>query len=342
MVHLLTPLKINNLELKSRLIMPPMTTSSAGLQGEITSTLLQYYDEKTRGGYFGMVITEHTFISADGKSSLHQISSANNSMLSGLRQLCDVIHSNRCPVILQLNHAGSGTKRNVIGSQPIAPSAVINPSKSNLELPYELKYDDIQKIISNFANAALRGKQAGFDGVEIHSCHGYLLNQFLSPLTNKRTDKYGGNIKGRILIHLQILRAVRNAVGNDFPILFRLGATDNMDGGLSLDDYIVAAKELENEGANMLDISGGMCRYTVPDSEKSGYFIKQAKAVKGAVSIPVIITGGIRTIETAELLLQNNVADLIGVGRPVFNDSNWVKNAINKYDSENKKTLLTF
>ncbi|MDF2636796.1 MAG: NADH:flavin oxidoreductase [Pelosinus sp.] len=334
MARLLTPLKIKNLELKNRLIMPPMATSRAGLHGEITSPLLQYYDEKTRDGYFGMVITEHSFISTDGKTSFHQISSADNSMLSGLRQLSDIIHNNRCPVILQLNHAGSGTKMDIIGSQPIAPSAVINPSKSNLELPCELKCDDIQRIINNFASAALRGKQAGFDGVEIHSCHGYLLNQFLSPLTNRRTDKYGGNIKGRILIHLEVLRAVRNAVGNNFPILFRLGATDNMDGGLSLDDCITVAKELEKEGTDMLDISGGMCRYTVPDSEKAGYFIKQAKAVKNAVSIPVLVTGGIRTLEEAELLLKNNVADLIGIGRPVFNNSNWIKYAINNFDFE--------
>ncbi|MDF2871908.1 MAG: NADH:flavin oxidoreductase [Anaerocolumna sp.] len=334
MARITTPLKIGNLELTNRLIMPPMATSKAGAQGEITPTLLQYYDEKTHGGYFGMVITEHTFVSTDGKSNFNQISSADNSMLSGLCQLSNIIHNNGCPVILQLNHAGSGTKTNVIASQPVAPSAVINPSKADMELPRELKCDEIEKIVSDFANAALRGKQAGFNGVEIHSCHGYLLNQFLSPLTNRRTDEYGGNIKGRIHVHLQVLRAVRKTVGNDFPILFRLGATDNMEGGLSLDDCIMAAKELENEGADMLDISGGMCRYTVPDSENSGYFIKQAKAVKGAVSIPVMLTGGIRTIETAELLLQNNVSDFIGVGRPVFNDSTWVKNAIIKFDSE--------
>ncbi len=334
MARLLTPLKMGNLQLKNRLVMPPMATSKAGLSGEITSLLLRYYDEKTRDGCFGMVITEHSFISADGKASLHQISSADDSMISGLRQLSDVIHDNGSSAILQLNHAGSGTKEAVIGSNPIAPSAAINPSKPDLELPCELKGDDIQRILSDFTSAALRGKQAGFDGVEIHSCHGYLLNQFLSPLTNKRNDKYGGNIKGRILVHLEVLRSVRNVVGNNFPILFRLGATDNMDGGLSLEDCITVAKELEKEGADMLDISGGMCRYTVPDIEKTGYFIKQAKAVKDAVSIPVIVTGGIRTLEQAELLLKSNVSDLIGIGRPIFNDSNWIKHAMNNFNSE--------
>lgn len=331
MACLITPLTIGNLHLMNRLIMPPMATSKAGSHGEITPDLLQYYDEKTSGGYFGMVITEHAYVSIEGKASTIQLSSADDDKVSGLRQLSDVIHKNGSPVVLQLNHAGSGTEKSIIGSQPVGPSAIINPSKAAMEVPRALTHSEIEKIANDFAMAALRGKQAGFDGVEIHSCHGYLLDQFLSPLTNKRTDEYGGKIEDRIHIHLQVLKTVRNTVGKSFPILFRIAATDYMDGGLSLVDSIAAARALENAGADMLDISGGMCRYALPGIEEMGYFTNQAKAIKHSVSIPVMVTGGIKTAEAAEKLLQNDYADLIGVGRPILHDSNWAKNAINSF-----------
>lgn len=331
MACLITPSTIRNLHLTNRLIMPPMATSKAGSLGEITPALLQYYDEKTRGGYFGLVITEHTFVSAEGKTSANQISSADDDKISGLRQLSDVIHKNGSPVVLQLNHAGSGTKKSVIGSQPVAPSPVVNPSKADMEVPRELTQSEIQNIVDHFASAAFRSKQAGLDGVEIHSCHGYLLDQFLSPITNKRTDEYGGKIENRIRIHLQVLKAVRDAVGNDFLILFRLAATDYMEGGLNIEDSVAAARALENAGADLLDISGGMCRYAIPGIEKMGYFTNQAKAIKRSVSIPVMVTGGVQTAAAAESLLQNHYADLVGVGRAVLHDSDWAKNAIQSF-----------
>lgn len=328
MAYLTAPLTIGNLHLKNRLVMPPMATSKAGPNGEITPALLQYYDEKTQGGYFGMVITEHSFVSADGKASANQISSADGDKVSGLSQLSDVIHKNGSPAVLQLNHAGSGTKQSVTGSQPVAPSPVMNPSKAGMELPRELTHCEFERIANDFANAALRGKQAGFDGVEIHSCHGYLLDQFLSPLTNRRTDEYGGKIEDRIRIHLQVLKAVRNMVGKDFPVLLRLAVTDYMDGGLSLADSIAAARLLEAAGTDIIDVSGGMCRYTAPGIEEMHYFTNQAKAIRRVVSIPVMVTGGIKTTKAAEELLQNHDADLVGVGRAVLHDSNWAKNAV--------------
>lgn len=327
MSFLTMPLTVGNLHLKNRLVMPAMATSKAAENGEVTPALLEYYDEKTRGGYPGMVITEHSFVSAEGKASTNQLSAADESVIPSLHRLSDVIHRNGCPVVLQLNHAGSGTKQSVTGSQPVGPSAVVNPSKAEMETPRELTHGEIMQIVQDFAAAAVRGKRAGFNGVEIHSCHGYLLNQFLSPLTNKRTDEYGGNIEGRIRIHLEILKAVRNAVGTDFPVLFRLGATDHMEGGLSLEDSIAAARALENAGADLLDISGGMCRYTLPGVHEAGYFSEQSKAIKNSVSIPVIVTGGVRKASEAEQLLQTNCADLIGVGRAILQDSNWAQKA---------------
>jgi 2,4-dienoyl-CoA reductase-like NADH-dependent reductase (Old Yellow Enzyme family) len=196
-------------------------------------------------------------------------------------------------------------------------------------VPKELTHKEIREIIEDFKAAAYRVKKAGFDGVEIHSAHGYFLNQFLSPLTNKRTDAYGGDLSDRIKIHLEVIEAVREAVGEDFPILLRLGAIDCMEGGISIEDSKNAALEFEKAGVEILDISGGFCGYVRPDVTGQGYFSDLAEAIKEFISIPVILTGGITEVQAAENLLSEEKADLIGVGRAILNDSNWAKAAIN-------------
>lgn len=195
------------------------------------------------------------------------------------------------------------------------------------ELPRELTIDEIKDIEDKFADAALRVKEAGFDGVEIHSAHGYLLNQFLSPLTNKREDEYGGDIKGRIKIHLEIIRKVREKVGEDYPIFLRMGAGDGKDDGLSQADAIYAAKAFEKSGVDILDISGGMCLYFT-DDDYPGYFDYLSKPIYEEVDIPLILTGGVKKGKDIEDILNRDVCDLVGVGRPVFKDSNWIENEV--------------
>jgi 2,4-dienoyl-CoA reductase-like NADH-dependent reductase (Old Yellow Enzyme family) len=204
---------------------------------------------------------------------------------------------------------------------------VRNPSQA-CEAPNELDKAGICAIVNNFSAAALRVKNAGFDGVEIHSAHGYFLNQFLSPLTNKRTDEYGGDVTGRVRLHLEVIRAVREAVGETFPIILRLGAADYMEGGQTIEESMIAAAEFEKAGLDMLDISGGMCRFNVPGLTEPGYFSPLSKAIKGVVSIPVIVTGGITRVEDAEAILSDDKADLVGVGRAILNDSGWAKAAM--------------
>lgn len=227
--------------------------------------------------------------------------------------------------MMQINHAGSGTSKEIIGVTPVAPSAVTNPRLGNT--PRELSHQEISVIIKAFAAAARRTKAAGFDGVEIHSAHGYLLNQFFSPLTNRRNDEYGGNINNRIRIHLQVIEAVRAAVGKDFPVLLRLGAADFMPGGTTIEDSQVAAQEFEKAGVNIIDVSGGLCGYSVPDLTGQGFFAPLSEALKKAVSIPVILTGGITEVQAAERLLAEDKADLIGVGRAILNNSRWAEQA---------------
>lgn len=326
MSYLLKMLNIGNLTLKNRLVMPPMATSKADEEGKISKDILDYYDEKSKGGYISLVIIEHSFITKKGKAHERQLSASDDSMVDGLNQLSNIIHKNGSKAVMQINHAGSAASKEVTGYDIVGPSAISHPRKDSV--PMELTVLQIKVIIEEFRNAARRVKEAGFDGVEIHSAHGYLLNQFFSPLTNKRNDQYGGDLLGRIKIHLEIIKAVREAVGNDFIVLLRLGACDYMEGGITIENSKIAALEFEKAGVDVLDISGGFCGYTVPGHTNQGYFSPLTEAIKKVVSIPVILTGGITEVDSAEELLGEGKADLIGVGRAIYKDSAWAEMAI--------------
>lgn len=328
MSYLDKELKKSKLVLKNRLVMPPMATAKSEADGRINKNILDYYDEKSKGGYISLIIIEHSFISQQGKASNNQLSISDDSLVESLKELSDIIHKNGTKAIMQINHAGSATTTDITGMEVVGPSAIENLSKNSGVIPKELNKNEIEAIVREFSEAALRVKKAGFDGVEIHSAHGYLLSQFISPLTNKRVDEYGGDLKGRIKIHIEIIKKVREAVGEDFPILLRLGAADYMDGGLTIEESKVAAHEFEKTGVDMLDISGGLCRYVIPGNDEPGYFAPLSQAIKKEVEIPVIVAGGITEVEVAEKILADEKADLIGVARAIYKDSNWAKSAI--------------
>lgn len=326
MSYLLNPLQVGSLTLSNRLVMPPMATAKAEPDGKVSSATLDYYREKSAGGYISLIIIEHSFIEPAGKASENQLSVADDTVIEGLKELADVIHRNGAKTVMQINHAGSATAQDIIGTTPVGPSAIKNPRKGGV--PRELTRKEIGDIISAFHDAARRVKEAGFDGVEIHSAHGYFLNQFFSPLTNRRTDEYGGHVLNRIRIHLQVIEAVRAAVGEDFPVLLRLGASDFVEGGTTIEDSQIAAKEFEKAGVSMIDVSGGFSGYSLPGHAEQGYFAPLSMAIKEVVSIPVILTGGITEVQAAEQLLAEGKADLIGVGRAVLQDSKWAQKAV--------------
>lgn len=326
MSNLLKPIETSSLILKNRLVMPPMATSKAEVDGKVSKAILDYYYEKSQGGYISLIIIEHSYIQKEGKANPQQLSISDDNVVTGLKDLASIIHANGSKAVMQINHAGSAANKEVTGSEVVGPSAVANPRTGNV--PKELTKKNIEEIINSFKESARRTKEAGFDGVEIHSAHGYLLHQFFSPLSNKRTDEYGGDVHKRIRIHLEVIKAVRKAVGEDFPLLLRLGASDFMEEGATIEDSKIAAIEFEKAGVDILDISGGFNGYVVPGSLTQGYFSSLTEAIKGVVSIPVILTGGITDAKAAEELLIDGKADLIGVGRVIYKDSNWAKNAI--------------
>lgn len=320
---------IKSVTISNRLVMPPMATSKAA-NGDVTDQLIDYYDEKSKGGYIGLIITEHHYVSKDGMASEGQVSISRDEDVAGLKKIADVIHKNGSKVIAQINHAGSSASQDLTGYEPISASAIINvglSAKTQL-IPHEMDHDDILRVVKSFADAAKRVKEAGYDGVQIHSAHGYLLNQFYSPLGNKRLDEYGGTIDGRIKIHLEIIRAIREVVGDDFLLSLRLGASDYMEGGSTIEDGVYASKKFQEAGIDLLDISGGYNGFIRKDTNKPGWFSDATSAIKKEISIPLILTGGVTDVKDAEHLLEEGKADFIGIGRAIYKDSKWAEKAM--------------
>jgi NADPH2 dehydrogenase len=326
MTYLLEPLKVRSMNLANRLVMPPMATAKAEPDGKVSQALLDYYGEKSRGGYISLIIIEHSYITPEGKASDNQLSVSDDAAVPGLTKLANVIHRNGSKAAMQINHAGSAALKEITGTTPLAPSATANPRRG--DMPRAITRKEISDIVNAFKDASRRVRKAGFDAVEIHSAHGYLLNQFLSPLTNKRTDEYGGDISNRIRIHLQVIQAIRTAVGPDFPIQVRLGASDYTEDGTTIEDSKIAARAFEKAGVDIIHISGGFVGYTPPGLAGQGYFAPLSEAIKSVVSLPVILTGGITEGEAAEKFLKEKKADLIGVGRAILQDSTWAEHAI--------------
>lgn len=320
------PLAIGTLTAKNRLVMPALATGTGDEDGNVTEATLEHYTERARGGYLGLIVTEHCFVSQQGRASLHQLSVATDDKVPGLSRLAQAIRQKGTLAFCQINHAGSAA---MDPARAVAPSAVPNPAFKGDALPHALEERELDGIVADFTAAAVRVRQAGFDGVEIHSAHGYLLNQFYSPLTNQRPDAYGPqSIENRLRLTLRIVAAVRQAVGPDFPIAVRLGGADYLPGGSTVKDAVAAGKLLEQAGIQMLDLSGGMCRYTRPGHSEPGYFSDMSKPVAKALDIPVMLTGGVTEEADVKLLLKRKCADLIGVGRALFRNPQWAQNVI--------------
>lgn len=323
-------IKVKNIEFKNRVVMPPMATAKADEKGHVTQEILDYYMDKTKNKLFSAVIIEHSYVDKRGRAHMAQTSISNETDIEGMSKLAKLIKNNEALAILQITHAGSAAKKEVIGDIPVGPSAVLNPAREKTsEMPLELTAKEIEDIRDKFIDAAVRAKKAGFDGVEVHSAHGYLLDQFLSPLSNKRKDQYGNDIYGRIKLHLDIIKGIREKVGEEFPIFIRMGAGDFREGGLSVEDSIIAAKEFVKAGVDVIDISGGMCLYSITDT-RPGYFDVISKPIFDAVEVPVILTGGVKTGKDIVDILNRNVCDLVGVGRAVFANSDWMENEVIK------------
>lgn len=316
---LLEPITIGAMKLKNRMVMSPMLTCLATHDGGVTEELLAYYSERARGG-IGAIISEYCSIdSKESRARAHQLGAHSDDFIPGLSKLAETIRSGGAKAILQICHAGRQTRREYMGRQPLAPSPVPNLG----EMPRELTIAEIEGIQNAFAEAAGRVKQAGFDGVELHGANGYLLSQFLAPFTNRRTDKYGNGLENRSLFALETVKKVREKVGDQFTVGYRMNGSDFIPDGLTAESASRFAGMLEKAGVDYVHVSGGIqesWQYMVqPMYVEKALLVPLAAQVKKVVGVPVVTVGSLN-VETAEKALRENKADLVAFGRSMIAD----------------------
>ena len=325
MPSLLDPLTIGSLKTRNRLVLPPMMSRKADADGYPTDSLVQYYAGLSEGA--GITVIEHTYVVEWGRVQT-QLGVSDDKFIPGLTKLTQAIHARGVATVIQLNHAGYNSSSQVLGKQPTAPSAVRNPRNEKAEIARSITRDEIQTLIGAFASAARRSIDAGFDGVEVHCSHGFLLGEFLSPITNKRTDEYGGSTENRVSLPIQVVKAVKQAVDKDFPVFCRFPAGDMMPGGLELPEGIRMAKVLVEAGVDVVDVGGGIGGIEPPGTKEQGFFVPQAEAIKKATGAVVVGVGGIVDPTYADRIVREGRVDLVAVGRPLLKDPTWFTKAI--------------
>lgn len=315
---LFSPAQIGSLQLRNRLVMTPMHLGYSPL-GEVNDQLIEFYRARARGGV-GLIVVGGCGIDRIGNAfGMTQLD--DDRYIPGLRQLVDAVHAEGAKIVPQLYQAGRYAHSVLTGQPSVAPSPI--PSKLTRETPEELTAEKIKEVIASFASAAKRAQTAGFDGVEIIASAGYLISQFLSPVTNQRTDRYGGDLQGRMTFGLEVVGAVREAVGPDFPIIVRVAGNDFVPGSNTNIESQAFCQALEKVGVNAINVTGGWHETQVPQLTMNvppGAYAYLAQGIKSAVSIPVIACNRINTPELAEGILEEGLADFIGMARPLLAD----------------------
>lgn len=324
--------KIGNLEIKNRVVMTAMGTGFANPDGTPSERITKYYEERAKGGV-GLIVTEVTRINDDhGVAGWGQLAVTKDEHIEPLRKFADTIHQYGTKLFLQLHHPGRQNNSALIGGQPVVgPSAI--PCGVSRQETRALTTEEVESLVADFVNGARIAKAAGIDGVELHGAHGYLINQFLSPYTNKRTDKYGGNFENRLRFLKEIILGIREVCG-DYPLMVRLSVDEFLpsagitEKGIELEDGIEIVKAIEALGIDAIDVSSGiyetMNTIVEPTSYPQGWRTHLAKAVKEVVKIPVVAANVIRKGEFADELLESNIVDFIGIGRGLLADAEWV------------------
>lgn len=328
-VNLWDPISLGGVTLRNRTVMPAMGTGYGSLEGEVTPQLLAYLKRRAEGGV-GLVISEVLAVHPAGRAFPRELGIYDDSFLPGLAQLAATVKEAGAAVAAQLHHAGRETFPQVIGCRPVAPSPLA--SRATGQVPRQLSREEIAELLGCFATAARRAREAGFDAVEVHGAHGYLINQFLSPYSNQREDAYGGSEEGRLRFAREVIREIKLAAGSDFPVIFRFSSSEDVRGGYDLDYILPLLPPLEAEGVDAFHVSRGV--YDSPGNPTSpgmhfpyGINVENAARVRGAVGVPVIVVGKLHDPRMADAVIREGKADLVAFGRQHLADPHFLAKA---------------
>lgn len=319
---LFTPIQIGTLQVKNRFVVPAMGTNLAEHNGEAGEQLIHYYTERAKGG-FGLIITECTAIRYDGRSLINECGMWEDAFIPSYKRLTDAVHQAGAKIAVQLRHCGRETEECYTGNkQVVAPSSV--PCPQCQSMPRELSTEEVYELVECYGDAALRGKKAGFDAVELHASHGYLIAQFLSGHANKRTDEFGGTLHNRMRFLKLVLKNIHKKAGNDFPIIVRISGSEMITGGREIEETKAVCQMCEEEGADALHVSistYGSLQYCIGSTYLApGYETNAAAEIKRAVNIPVITVGRYTDPEIAEAVIRDHSADMVAFGRQSIAD----------------------
>ena len=316
--------EINGMKLANRFVRSATWEGMAADDGACTPKLIDLMAGLAKGGV-GLIVSSHAYVSPEGQAGPWQVGVYDDKLIPGLEEMTAAVHENGGKIVIQLAHAGYFANAKLTGQTPMAPSNAEGFAKGPRQ---EMTADDIQGVVKAYGAAAKRAQTAGFDGVQIHSAHGYLLSQFLSPAFNHRKDEYGGGIDNRARALVEVLREIRQAVGREYPVLVKMNCQDFIDNGLQPEDSLQAGKLLVENGIDAIESSGGVLlspklspsRMGIKSEEKEAYFQNEARAFKEEIKVPLILVGGNRSFQVAERLVNEGTADYISICRPLIRE----------------------
>ncbi len=328
---------INGMALSNRFVRSATWEGMAGDDGSSTPKLIDLMVKLARGGV-GLIVTGHAYVSPEGMASPRQLGIHDDALIPGHGKMVDAVHEAGGKIVMQIAHAGCHALVDVTGIPAVGPSPLEGKSSP---LCRAMAQHEIDAVVEAFGRSAERAGDAGFDGVQVHAAHGYLISQFLSPFYNTRTDEYGGNLENRARFLLAVVESIRNAVGTGYPLLVKLNAQDYVEGGFSEDEMVQVALMLQEAGADALELSGGITysgkfspvrRGKLDSENQECYYLDAARKYRERVSMPLILVGGIRSRAVAERLVEEGHADFVAMSRPFIREPG----LINRWKSEDR------